>query len=160
MTQFATPDLFDDNRDTVRVASSGLHHFGGNKKFSGQAVTVNCPLDNSTAVEMLKQNGAGKVLIINGFATKQFAFLGDQMADNAVKNGWQGIIVNACVRDIEILRTMPLGVMALGCVPASTIKKGVGETNISISMLDTVIHPNDWIYADENGVIISTQALL
>lgn len=160
MTQFATPDLFDDNREKLRVTSSGLHHFGGIKKFSGQAITVSCPLDNSAAVEALKQNGQGKVLIINGFASKQFAFLGDQMAENAVKNGWQGIIVNACVRDIEILRDMSIGVMALGCVPASTIKKGIGETNISIAMLDTVIHPNDWIYADENGVVISTEALL
>lgn len=159
MPNYATPDLFDANRDSVDVADSGLIHYGGKTKFCGLAVTVTCPEDNSKAVEILTQPGAGKILVIDGFASKKYAFLGDQMAETAVKNHWQGIIINACVRDIEILATMPLGVMALGTTPRSTLKRGVGDLNQSVSMLGICIKPNNWLYADVNGLISSPVAL-
>ncbi|WP_158969363.1 putative 4-hydroxy-4-methyl-2-oxoglutarate aldolase [Paraglaciecola sp. L3A3] len=153
--EFTTPDIFDEHRDQVEVAESGLFHYGGNSKFYGQAVTVTCPEDNSKAVELLKTSGKGKVLVINGFASKKFAFIGDIMADNAIKNDWQGIVVNGCVRDIEILKEMPLGVMALGCVPRSTFKRGFGDTDQTVDFLSTRIEPNNWLYADVNGLVVS-----
>lgn len=157
---FTTPDLFDECRDQVQVPDSGLMHFGGNKKFIGQAVTVTCPDDNSFAVEALKQDGTGKVLVIDGNASKQFAFIGDIMADNAIKNNWAGVIVNACCRDIEILSEMDLAVMALGVTPRSTVKKGKGETGQSVSLLNTTIEQGDWIYGDLNGILISKSSLI
>ena len=75
MQDFTTPDLFDDHRDTVRTAEAGLNSYGGKDKFFGQAVTVTCPEDNSYAVEVLKQSGKGKVLVIDGFASKKHAFI-------------------------------------------------------------------------------------
>lgn len=160
MSDFTTPDLFDDNRETVEVAEAGLLHFGGNNKFFGQAVTVTCPDDNSKAVEALKENGEGKVLVIDGFASHRFAFIGDQMAELAVKNNWQGVIVNGCVRDIEILTTMPLAVMGLGSVPRSTLKKGLGERGNAVNCLSLTIEQGDWLYADLNGLVLSKSALL
>ncbi len=157
---FSTPDLFDAHRDTVHVSRAGLHHFGGHRSFKGQAVIVNCPEDNSAAVDALTLNGEGKVLIIQGYGTTNYAMLGDLMADKAIQNGWQGVIVNACVRDIEILRSMPLGVMALGVTPRSTIKRGVGSLMDYTAFLNMQIHQNDWIYADENGVLVSDKPLL
>lgn len=157
--EFTTPDLFDEHRDNVDVAEQGLFHYGGKNKFYGQAVTVTCPEDNSKAVELLKTPGQGKVLIINGFASKKFAFIGDIMADNAIKNQWQAVIVNGCVRDIEILKTMNLGVMALGTTPRSTFKRGFGDTNQAVDFLSLNIQPGDWVYADVNGLIVSKKQL-
>jgi len=160
MLDFTTPDLFDDHRDKVRTAESGLNSYGKKVKFFGQAVTVTCPEDNSFAVEALKQSGKGKVLIIDGFASKQYAFIGDIMATTAINNGWEGVIINGCCRDIEILKTMDIAVMALGVTPRSTFKRGFGDKDQPVNLLGTTISPNDWVYADVNGLIISDSSLL
>lgn len=159
MHDFTTPDLFDDHSTKVRTAESGLYSYGKKTKFFGQAVTVTCPEDNSLAVELLKQPGKGKVLVIDGFASKKHAFIGDIMAANAIKNGWEGVIVNGCCRDIEILKTMNLAVMALGVTPRSTCKRGFGDKNQPVNLLSTTILPNDWVYADVNGLVISDEPL-
>ena len=160
MNEFTTPDLFDDFRNTVDIPESGLRQFGGKTKFYGQAVTVTCPDDNSFAVEALKQPGKGKVLVIDGFASKKYAFIGDIMATNAIKNGWEGVIINGCCRDVEILNTMDVAVMALGTTPRSTLKRGFGDKDQTVSILSTEIAPNDWLYADTNGLVISKTALI
>lgn len=160
MKEFTTPDLFDDYRDDVQIAEAGLIHFGGKTKFFGQAVTVTCPEDNSAAVEQLSKPGKGKVLVIDGFASKKFAFIGDIMAGNAITNGWEGVVINGCCRDIEILKDMDLAVMALGVTPRSTLKRGFGDKGQTVSMLSTVIAPNDWLYADVNGLVISKKELV
>lgn len=159
MNDFTTPDLFDDFRHKIDVAESGLVHFGGKLKFFGQAVTVTCPEDNSYAVEELSKPGKGKILVIDGFASKKFAFIGDIMATNAIKNGWEGVIINGCCRDIEILKDMDLAVMALGTTPRSTLKRGFGDSGQTVSMLSTVIAPDDWLYADVNGLVVSKKPL-
>jgi len=133
MTPFTTPDLFDDHRDSVQVADSGLYHFGKKTTFYGQVVTVTCPEDNSFAADILHENGEGKVLVINGFASKRFAFIGDIMAER---------------------------VMALGSTPRSTLKRGFGDKNQAVTMLSTILEPNDWVYADINGLIISKTPLI
>jgi regulator of ribonuclease activity A len=160
MNNFTTPDLFDDHRESVQVADSGLRHFGKKTTFSGQAVTVTCPEDNSFAADILHENGKGKILVIDGFASKRYAFIGDIMAERALKNGWEGVVINGCCRDIEILATMDLPVMALGSTPRSTLKRGFGDKNQKVTMLSTTIKPNDWLYADVNGLIISPITLL
>jgi len=158
-TSVSTPDLFDANRDTVQVADQGFQQFGGITQFSGQAVTVACPMDNSMAVEAIKDEGKGKVLVIDAGNNPHYAFLGDIMADKAIKNNWAGIIVNGCVRDIEILRDMPLGVMALGVIPRSTVKAGRGERDLPVACNGLVVHPGDYLYADENGLLLSKRPI-
>ena len=160
MHDFTTPDLFDEYREHVQTAESGLFSYGKKTKFFGQAVTVTCPEDNSYAAEMLKTPGKGKILVIDGFASKKYAFIGDIMANNAVKNGWEGIIVNGCCRDIEILKTMNIAIMALGNTPRSTFKRGFGDNGQSVNLLSATISPNDWLYADVNGLVISEKKLI
>lgn len=160
MKDFTTPDLFDDFRNDVDITESGLLHFGGKTKFFGQAVTVTCPEDNSYAADILSQSGKGKVLVIDGFASKRFAFIGDIMADKAIKNGWEAVIINGCCRDIEILNNMDLPVMALGSTPRSTVKRGFGDNGQPIFLLGTCIAQDDWLYGDVNGLVISKKALL
>ncbi len=160
MKEFTTPDLFDDNRDQVRISESGLRSYGGKSKFYGQAVTVTCPEDNSYAVEALKQPGKGKILVIDGFASKKYAFIGDIMATTAISNGWEGVIINGCCRDVEILKTMDIAIMALGVTPRSTLKRGFGDKDQNVNLLGTTILPNDWVYADLNGLIINESPLI
>ncbi|MCF6458705.1 ribonuclease E activity regulator RraA [Pseudoalteromonas sp. MMG024] len=160
MTHFTTPDLYDEYSDQLQVASAGLLHFGKVTKFTGQAITIQCPNDNSKVGELLKSNGDGKVLVVDANNAQKFAFLGDNLAKFAIENNWQGIIVNGCVRDVEILEQMSLAIMARGCVPRKTQKQGLGEQVRAVSFLDITIHNGDWIYGDRNGLLVSKSQLI
>jgi len=155
MSVFTTPDLYDEYGDTLQVMDHGLSHFGKSRYMKGQAVIIRCPEDNSLVGEFLRQSGESKVLIVDAQGSKSFAFLGDNLAISAIKNQWSGIIINGCVRDVEILKTLPFCVMALGHVPRKTKKQGLGCVLSSISLLGAEVSESDWVYADENGVVIS-----
>ncbi|MFB2538336.1 MULTISPECIES: ribonuclease E activity regulator RraA [unclassified Acinetobacter] len=166
MQNFVTCDLLDDHEDlAIQVLSpviNGLkfQSYGGHTRFAGQAVTVKCFEDNSRVKELLATDGTGKVLIVDGVASLNCALMGDMIAESAVKFGWQGVIIIGCVRDVEQLATMDLGVYALASTPRKSVRKGVGETNIRLNIANVIVEPNDYIYADANGIIIAKQALL
>lgn len=159
MSSFTTPDLYDKYLQCLQVADSGLIHFGLHSTFYGQAVTISCPNDNGLVGELVRTNGKGKVLIVDANSSINYAFLGDMLAQKAYENGWEGIVINGCVRDIEILKQIPLPVMALGNTPRKTEKKGLGSKVEAVSFLSTVITNGSWIYADLNGLLISENAL-
>ena len=77
----------------------------------------------------------------------------------AKDNGWSGIIINGFVRDVEILRGIDIGIMALGSCPRKSEKKNQGQSSLEININGIVINPGNWCYADENGVLISENKL-
>ncbi|MDW1957551.1 putative 4-hydroxy-4-methyl-2-oxoglutarate aldolase, partial [Vibrio sp. Vb0562] len=54
---------------------------------------------------------------------------------------------------------MDIGVQALGTCPFKTEKRGVGEVNVTLTMLNQIVQPKHHVYADWNGVLISKEAL-
>lgn len=163
---FITCDLLDDNEDkTIHVIppsidSQRFYHFGKHRTFGGQIVTVKCFEDNSRVKEILATHGEGKVLVVDGGASMRCALLGDMIAQSAVDNNWAGIIIYGCVRDVDALTTMDIGVMALGSIPKKSVRKGVGEVGITLNIGGVVINDGDWAYADSNGILISTDKLV
>jgi regulator of ribonuclease activity A len=85
--------------------------------------------------------------------------LGDQLAILAIDNNWEGVIVNGAVRDVAAMSEMELGIKALGTNPFKTEKRGVGEVNVTLTIHNQMIQPGDYIYADWNGVLMSTELL-
>lgn len=166
MNDFITCDLLDDNADkAISVVSPYVDgkrflSFGGHKSFGGQAVTVKCFEDNSRVKELLATAGNGKVLVVDGGGSMRCALLGDMIAKSAVDNGWAGVIVYGCVRDVDAMADMALGVMALGSIPKKSVRKGVGETGLALHFGGATIAQDDWVYADNNGIIIAKENLL
>jgi regulator of ribonuclease activity A len=154
------PDLFDDYCDQLQLAEPLFNDYGGNTIFSGEIVTVSCFNDNSKVKELASTNGTGKVMVVNGKASLTNALLGDMIAENAVANGWQGIVINGCIRDAGTIATLSLGVKALGCNPIKTEKLGVGEVNINIEFAGLNFIPGQFIYGDANGLAISEKELV
>jgi regulator of ribonuclease activity A len=154
------PDLFDDFSDQLQLAEPLFNDYGGNTIFSGEIVTVSCFNDNSKVKELASTNGTGKVMVVNGKASLTNALLGDMIAENAVANGWQGIVINGCIRDAGTIATLSLGVKALGCNPIKTEKLGVGEVNINIEFAGLTFIPGQFIYGDANGLAISEKELV
>ena len=52
-----------------------------------------------------------------------------------------------------------IGVRAIALHPQKSVKKGVGDVNIRVSMAGVMVNPGDWIYADADGVLAAAQKL-
>lgn len=159
MQDFVTPDLCDANPDLVRVVEPMFVNYGGRSSFGGQVVTVKCFEDNSFVKEQLAQPGEGKVLVVDGGGSKRCALLGDIIATTAVKHGWAGVIVYGCIRDVDVIRSLELGVQALATIPLKSHRQGRGDLNIPISFGGVTFRPGDYVYADNNGIVVSSQPL-
>lgn len=153
------PDLCDYYAQDIRFLPLTLFNYGHNAPFWGQIVTLRCFEDNSLVRNILSTAGDGKVLFIDGHGSCRRALLGDQLALLAVRNNWQGIIVNGAIRDVATLAQLPLGIKALAACPIKTDKRQMGEKNVVLNIAETLVYPNDYIYADLNGAILSSTAL-
>ena len=87
------------------------------------------------------------------------ALLGDMLAEKAVKNGWEGLVIYGCIRDVDVIMETNLGVQALATNPRKTEKKGIGEMNVPVKFAGVSIEPGNYIYADNNGIIVSEKPL-
>ncbi|NRA25231.1 MAG: ribonuclease E activity regulator RraA, partial [Oleispira sp.] len=126
MTQYVTPDLCDEYPDLVQVVDPMFNNFGGKDNFGGQIVTVKCHEDNSKVKELVATNGTGKVMVVDGGGSLRHALLGDMLADKAVTNGWEGLVIYGCIRDVDVIMQTDLGVQALATHPLKTDKRGLG----------------------------------
>jgi len=157
--RFATADLYDEHEENLQIAMPMFNDYGGKKKFSGPASTVKVFEDNSLVRAALEEPGKGRVLVVDGDASLRCALLGDMLAVLGKDNGWQGIIVYGCIRDAAVIADIDIGVKALNTNPRKSVKKGVGERDIAITFADVTINAGDYIYADEDGVVISVDKL-
>lgn len=151
----ATADLYDDYGDDLQIPTPMFNDYGGNKVFSGEMVTVKCHEDNTYVRSTLEMPGQGKVLIVDGGGSLRCALLGDMLAELGIKNGWQGVIVYGCIRDSGVIAKMDIGVKALNTNPKKSLKKEVGERNIPVRFADVNFIPGQFIYADEDGFVVS-----
>jgi regulator of ribonuclease activity A len=155
----STPDICDAFADEVRVVDPILQSFGGLPRFAGPIATIKCFEDNSRVRERVAEPGGGRVLIVDGGGSLHRALLGDRLARQAADNGWAGIVINGCVRDVEILREIPIGIMALNRCPMKTKKRGHGELDVPVTFAGVTFSKGEQLYADENGVLVADRAL-
>lgn len=166
MTAFVTCDLLDDHPqlDLQVVApyidGKAFKSYGARKTFGGQVVTVKCYEDNSRVKELLATDGTGKVLVVDGGASMRCALMGDLIAESAVQNHWNGVVIYGCIRDVDAIARLDLGVHALAAIPQKSTRKGVGEVDLTLSFAGVVIRSGDYLYADNNGIVISRKALV
>ncbi len=157
---FTTPDLCDDFPNDVQVSEPLFYNYGGRLNFYGEIVTIKCHEDNSLVKEIAAEPGNGRVMVVDGGGSLRKALLGDMIAANAVENGWAGLIIYGCVRDIDVLATLDLGVQAIGAIPLKTEKRGIGDRDVEVSFGGVTYRPGDYVYADNNGVVVSSKALI
>ena len=161
---FKTPDLCDqfeaDLGKTVRVVTPMFQRYGGRAAFCGEIVTLKIFEDNTLVREIFNEDGSGKVLVIDGGGSLRCALVGDQLAILAQKNGWAGVVVYGCIRDSGDINGIDLGVRALNTHPQKTVKKGIGDKNVAVTFGGVTFHPGEYLYADEDGVLVSSQPLI
>lgn len=150
----ATADLYDERGDDLDSLALQLHDFGGRGAFDGPVRTVRCHRDNALVKAVLATPGAGGVLVVDGGGSLESALVGDLIAVSAVENGWAGIIVHGAIRDREAIRTLQLGVKALGTNPRKSAKEGVGEVDVTVTIAGVAFTPGRHVWADADGVLV------
>lgn len=153
-----TCDLCDAHRsDTsgnLRVMPPVFRAFGSKTRFSGAVVTLRCFEDNVRIKAALDLPGEGRVLVVDGGASLRFALVGGNIGAAAARNGWAGVLVNGCVRDVAELAALPVGILALASMPMPTEKRGEGMQDVPVLVQGHWVRPGDWLVADEDGVIV------
>ncbi|MDG1955796.1 MAG: ribonuclease E activity regulator RraA [Candidatus Thioglobus sp.] len=150
----STCDISDQLHPHVQYLDPIFKSYGDKTAFSGRIVTIKCFEDNSLVEEALKMNGKGCVLVIDAGESLRCAMLGDKRASDAIKNEWEGIVVNGSIRDSVMINSLTIGIRALGVCPRKSIKKGNGKRNLIVKFSNVKFIPNHYLYADEDGVIV------
>jgi regulator of ribonuclease activity A len=155
----STPDLCDAHPDLVRVVAPIFRNYGGRTAFGGPIVTVKCFEDNSLVKQHVADPGHGRVMVVDGGGSLRRALLGDLLAAQAMQNGWAGLIIHGCIRDVEEIAKMDLGVQALNAIPVKSVRKGAGQFDVPLVFGGVTFLPGEFVYADSNGIIVSSQPL-
>lgn len=153
-----TADLYDERGPELASVSVQFRDFGRITTFSGPARTIQCSADNALIRSLLATPGRGAVLVVDGGGSLENALMGDVIAQSAVDNGWAGVIIHGAIRDSELIRTMPLGVKALGTNPAKSAKLGVGRQDVPVYLGRVSVIPGDMVYADPDGILVTKAA--
>lgn len=156
---FTTADLYDEYGEKLSVALPIFRDFGARDRFSGLITTVKCYEDNTLVRDALEEKGEGRVLAIDGGESMRCALVGDKLARLGEDNGWAGIIVSGCIRDSDVMKTINIGIKAMGTNPRKSVKKGSGERDISVVMAGIYFRPGEYVYADADGIIVSPTKL-
>ena len=88
------------------------------------------------------------------------ALLGGNLGAAAARNGWAGVVIDACVRDVAELALLDVGIRALGNMPLPTEKRSQGQIDLPVQLQGVWVRPGDWLYADEDGMVVSATRLI
>ena len=150
----ATADLVDEIYPDVRSCDLQLHNYGAVPAFAGRITTVRCFQDNALLKSILSTPGDGGVLVVDGDGSLHTALVGDIIAGLAADNGWAGVIVHGAVRDAATLRTIEVGIKALGTNPRKGTKTGAGERDVEVTFGGVTFVPGEIAYSDEDGIVV------
>ena len=83
---------------------------------------------------------------------------GDVIAELAHSNGWAGLVVHGAVRDAAALRSLDVGIKALGTNPRKSSKTGAGDRDVTVSFGGVAFVPGDIAYSDDDGIVVVAAA--
>lgn len=161
---FSTCDFGDAHKGEapqagLRVLPPVFRDYGGIGRFFGPVRTVKCFEDNSPVKAAVESPGNGAVLVVDGGASLRRALVGGNLAAAAAQNGWAGLVVDGAVRDAAELRQAQTGIRALALIPLPTQRQTPGLSDVEVLVQGVRIAPGDWLYADEDGIVVGARAL-
>ena len=161
MKNIHTADLCDENQDKdIKVLPSKFKNYGGLKRFYGQIETIKLDKSNWRLLEMLRdEDGKGRIVVVDN-AQEFFGVVGDRLMAFAATNNWEAIILNGYVRDTDETKNINVGLFAIGTCPLRNFEKNSSSRGEEITFEGITFNQGDYIYADNDGVIISKTKLI
>jgi regulator of ribonuclease activity A len=155
LTVTPTADLYDERGDDLQSCSLQLRQYGGRAAFEGVVTTIRCHRDNALVKAALAEDGAGKVLVVDGGGSLESALMGDLIAASAVEHGWEGVVIHGAVRDVVALGGLDLGIKALGSNPRKSAKDGAGERDAVVSFGGVDFAAGARLTSDDDGILVT-----
>jgi regulator of ribonuclease activity A len=148
--EYNTSELCDIYQDMVDVLEPMLCSFGGRASFGGVITTVKCFESNGLIRELVKENGVGRVLLIDGGGSMRRALIDSEIATTAAENEWEGIVCYGCVREVDIWKISTSAFRPwrpFRWAPTARISgKPICRSTSGVTFL-----PDDHLYADTTG---------
>ena len=93
---FTTASLCDTYSKThhIQIAEPLFISYGAKSVYSGQISTIKTFEDNVLISNILQELGQQRILVIDGGGSRRCALIDANIAQTAIANGWEGIIVN------------------------------------------------------------------
>lgn len=151
-----TSDLCDRYGDRLHVAEPLFRDFGGCSAFAGEIETVRVLEDNALVRRILEGEGRGRVLVVDGGGSHRCALIGGRLAALAAANGWAGLVVNGCVRDVTEIAAVSLGVKALAPCPRPPARRGAGEQGVPVTFAGITFTPGHRVWGDADGLVVDS----
>lgn len=161
MREFKTADLCDDNQNkNIQVLSNKFINYGGKKVFKARIKTIKLDRSNWGLIEILKnRSGRGKALVVD-VNEDYYAVVGDRLSLLAERNEYEALIINGYVRDIIETKKFNIALFALGTCPKRFFEKTSCAIELTLSFANTVFKEDDYVYCDEDGLIVSNEKLI
>ena len=157
--KYDTSELCDIYQEDINVVEPLFSNFGGRSSFGGQITTVKCFEDNGLLYDLLEENGKDRILLVDGGGSVRKALVDAELAQLAVLNEWEGIVVYGAVRQVDALSELDLGIQAMAAIPAGCPSEGIGDSDIRVNFGGVTFFSGDYLYADNTGIILSEEPL-
>jgi regulator of ribonuclease activity A len=150
----STSDRYDELGGRAIVCELPFRQFGGVRAFSGEIATVRCLEDNVLVKQRVAEPGNGRVLVVDAGGSLRCALVGDNVAGAALANGWAGLVINGCVRDVDALAELAIGIKAIGTCPRPSNKHGNGAIDVPVVFGAATFRPGAMLWSDEDGILV------
>ena len=144
----------DDTSGAFRVLPPVFRDFGGRAAFAGPVTTVKCFEDNTSVKAAVEAPGHGRVLVVDGAGSLRRALLGGNLGAAAARNGWAGLVIDGCVRDVAELAACNVGIRALAAMPLPTDRRAPGLVDVPVLIQGVWVRPGDRLVADADGIVV------
>ncbi len=157
--EYNTSELCNIYADLIDVLEPIFCNYGGRSSFGGKVVTIKCFENNGLIKQLVSTDGTGKVLVIDGGGSTRRALIDIEIATLAAQNNWEGIVCYGSVRDVDFIEELEIGIQGLVSIPVGASISDNGESDFAINFAGVTFLPDDHIYADNTGVILSPEPL-
>lgn len=121
----------------------------------GTACTVSTEDGDNFPIHVaIYQSKPGYVLVVDGKAYTERAYMGDLMTGASKAIGLNGIVVDGYVRDREGLKELDFPIFSKGFMQRSPAKKGPGKINVAVHCAGVIVNPGDLVFGDYDGVTV------
>lgn len=154
LSQFGSASIYEAQGATGAL-DSGIKPLSHTMQVFGPAFTVDVrPGDNLMLHYALLHIQPGDVLVVDAKGFIEAGPWGDILTEQAMVKGVAGLVINGAVRDAHTIKSLGFPVFCRGISIKGTAKKQPGKVNVPLCMGDTVIHPGDYLFGDEDGVVV------